>query len=368
MYISAVFVKRMMIKELKNMNNGFYINDENRLHLNLSNYAMYIIKVDMITFKNDCDLTNKSRFINRIITNYYDKFPLSVNVALKNFKAIEGKLINEDFGKKLTNTVISEFSDEIMKNLINEYKNKYESENQFKIRLSNKNVELFQSLEEEKYIYKFAPRSATSFYLKILLESYARLKSEQRQKIYYGETFKILESSINNKTYIKIKKEKEFFKCSPVMLYKPRKQKFHQLIYVGTGNNHQTISLIDIKDIKYVRELREKSMVGNDLRSFIKSQVPKYLNRASNKKKQEFTVKFTKHGLERFFIEEDNISLIGIASKEDKYTYVFSATETDIFNYLFKFGAQALIISPIDSREKFGKMYEVAAKKYLEED
>ena len=75
-----------------NNNIGFIINEESRQHINLSTYAMMIIEGDMIKFNDDYELRNKSGFINTIISNYYNDFPLSLQVALKQITAIQKAL------------------------------------------------------------------------------------------------------------------------------------------------------------------------------------------------------------------------------------------------------------------------------------
>lgn len=77
-----------------------------------------------------------------------------------------------------------------------------------------------------------------------------------------------------------------------------------------------------------------------------------------------FTIKFTDYGLERFFIEEDNFPIVGIQDMNNETIFTFKATESQIFQYLFKFGAQAQIISPNDARDRFKKLYKVSYDVY----
>jgi hypothetical protein len=298
---------------------------------------MRIIEADMIKFNKDYDLKNKSGFINKVISNYYDDFPLSLNVALKQMNVIQSTLKHEDFGKDLAKTVINKFSEQIMKNLIDEYKVKYDSQNQFKMKLNNENAELFESLEEALYFNDYAPRSGIAFYLKVLLESYALLSREEREKVYYREVFELLKKAIKNKTFIKLKVKDSYKKVTPVLVHKPIKNPYHNLIYLEVDGEHYRILNVDIKKIISIKNMKEKSPVELSLRNVVIKELSQFVNRESYKKREDFRIEFTKYGLERFVIEEDDIPIIGIPDQDNNKVYTFKATETDIFNHLFKF-------------------------------
>jgi uncharacterized protein YrzB (UPF0473 family) len=354
-------------------NTGFIINEENRQHINLSEQAMLVIEGDMIKFNNDYELKNKSGFINTIISNYHDAFPLSFNVALKQLEQIKTTLKNDDLPSRLTNKVVEEFSTEIMKSLINEYANRYTNEVQFKLKLNKDNKVLIEGLEEADYFNQFAPRSGIAFYIKILLESYARLNREDRERIFYKEIIEMIESAINKGRYLRIKENGKYIKVSPLYIDKAyNEHSLEAVIYYNhntSENDWVKIDTIKIKEIKEKdpRELKEKPL-NKPTEDTIKMVKEAYAKKESSSKKviETFVVKFTPYGLERFIIEEDSIPLIGIQDQEDETIYRFKTTETKMFHHLFKFGAQAQILSPLNVRNRFKKLYEVSYNSYCE--
>ena len=86
----------------------------------------------------------------------------------------------------------------------------------------------------------------------------------------------------------------------------------------------------------------------------------------SKKEVIEFKIRFTEGGLSRYIMEEDSIPMVGIQDPKDENIMTFKTTETSIFHHLFKYGAQAQILWPLDARERFMKLYKVSYEAYLE--
>lgn len=351
------------------MSNHFVFAEEGRQHINLSTRAMEIIERDMIYFNDDHDLKNKSGFINQIITNYYDQFPLAMDVALKQISSIKETLDGEKFEQKLTRRIIEELNNEIMKNLINEYSKKYTSDVQFKLKLNKANVALLEELGEAKYFNNFAPRSGASFYLKILLESYSSLSVEERERIYFKETISVVERAIKNKTIIQFKFYEQNLRIAPISIHRHHDQQSLTLIAVDEEPNKfggpSIYNDIKIKELSVgnARELKTHKAKSN----FVLSQdkLDTFLDvKKSSRETQIFTIRFTPGGLKRFWLEEDVLPFVGIKSQDDGSTYLFKTTETHIFLHLFKYGGQAVIISPEDARDRFARLYKASLETY----
>ncbi|MBU1144540.1 MAG: WYL domain-containing protein [Firmicutes bacterium] len=351
-------------------NFGFIINEESRQHINLSTYAMKVIEADMIRFNDDYELKNKSGFINTIISNYYDDFPLSRSVALKQVDAIRKAIQTDNFSDKVTYKIIGEFTDEIMKNIINEYAEKYSNDIQFKLKLNKENRSLLVSLEDASYFEAYAPRSGIGYYLKIILESYAIQTREVRERIYFKQTIDKVERAIINHTVISYKENQTVKKLCPYAIYKPTDKNSLELIYGIPDKNTEggIINTIKIKSlaIQELREYKEKFKVLGDeefLKRFFNEKAT-----VSAKPTETFIIKFTYGGLQRFIHEEDSLPIIGIPNPNNKYLYTFTTNETQIFLYIFKFGLQAQIITPLDARERFKKLFKASYEAYMSVD
>jgi hypothetical protein len=120
--------------------NGFLINEESRQHINLSIKANSVIESDMVRFNDDYDLSNKSGFLNKILSNYYNSFPLSMVVALKQLNVIRKAIKSDAVSDRITSKIIDEFSYETMKNSISEYAKRYKYDIQLKLKLNKENA------------------------------------------------------------------------------------------------------------------------------------------------------------------------------------------------------------------------------------
>lgn len=357
-------------------NEGFEVNDEGRQHISLSSDAMMVIEGDMIKFNGDYELSNKSGFMNSILSNYFDAFPLSPSVALKQLETLHKSLKQDDLGKKIIQTVVSEFSREIMKNIINEYSSKYPSEVQFKLKLNKENIHTLENLEEAHYFHQYAPRSGISFFIKMVLESYAILKREERERIYYKKTIEMIESAIKRKSFIRFKENGVFVKVTPMYIHKPQNHQSLEVIVLYNEGIIQNgdfgkieglkVKYLDDHDVKDLKEKTPSELTPNKEIIEMMKGIIREKETISKKPVMEFKISFTKSGLYRYFIEEDNIPIVGIQDPDNENIMIFKTTETKIFHHLFKYGAQAQIISPQDARERFMKLYKVSYESYVE--
>lgn len=349
-------------------------NDENRQHINLSNYAMNIIELDMINFEDDYDLTNRSGFINKVISNYYDSFPLSRNKVLKQIKAIEEATKGDKISTTIAKTIIDVYSYEFMKNTISEHKDKYSNEISFKLKINKYNIELLESVEEAKYFNEFANRKAgLSLYIKLILETYALLSTNEREKVYFKETIEVIENAINTKTYIKYKFNNENQKKVPIDIGIPKGKQRLSVRVVNLIDEEFNISSITVKELSKsnLRATKEKNRdkIVFDLMNKDNKGMIEFFSEDSyktNRKDIECVVKFTDSGLRRYLFEIENIKIMGRPHEEDEHTYTFKANEIEIYKNLFIFGHQMEIISPLNIKNNFKKLYEAASKSYSE--
>jgi hypothetical protein len=345
---------------------GFFISEAQRQHLNLAPKAMAIIETDMIRFNNDYTKSNRSGFMNTIIQNFYNQFPLSENIVLKEVHTIKKAIQSNDFSHKLAETIIEKFTEEMMKNTINSYINNVKYGEMFKLKLNSENVKLLSTISEVKYFEKYAPRSGLGFYLKSLLESYANLPKERREEIYLAQHFERIHSAISNEETITLTKQ-DHIKIRPISIVLAKNKHHHEVRYFSNIDDQRksfspgSISLKDLIESGPIFKQGEDSSWWQELK---KIYFPDEGLFESSREKLRIIVRFTENGLERFLREEDDIEIIGIPDAKDKYVYTFEATEPEAFYQLFKFGPQAQILSPSYIQKNFKLLYQAAVNKY----
>ena len=339
------------------INDQFLVNQENRQHINISRRAMEIVELDMIRFKNDYQLKNKSGFINTIISNYRDNFPLSPTILLKQIKEFDNTkdglisaTVASQIGERLSNL--------IMRDNISAYSTMFSNEFQFKLKLNKENVEFFETFEDAIFFNSFAPRGAgLSFYIKIILETYSRLKKEDRERIYFLKTYELIEFARENKCYL-------------TLMYKGNKTKGkvkrsycnHDVLtnYVEIecqiSENSYHVFTISLKDLCHSKLKILKERYHEIATAFDKNEDTDNII--------ECKVRFDSIGLSLYTLEENKLDIIGIPSIDSQYIYTFKAAEQKLFINLFKFGPLAEIIEPLYLRNRFKELYEASAKKY----
>ncbi|ESL02957.1 hypothetical protein GCWU000282_01828 [Catonella morbi ATCC 51271] len=171
----------------------FFINDDQRLSVNLSDFANYIIETDMVTFS----IENRSTFINRMLENFIDKAKSTISNSSDEYRAnLEEKLINRGINIKEYKNII----DALVNDYVDSIKNKkYKRGNSFKIRLNNGNTKYFKGAVIDSKYYD----NTLGAYVNALIEEYAELNYKDREAIIYREEFNQITSAIKDEKLIK---------------------------------------------------------------------------------------------------------------------------------------------------------------------
>ena len=171
----------------------FFINDAQRLSVNLSEFAYYIIETDMVTFS----IENRSTFINRMLKNFIDKAKSTISNSSDEYTTnLEEKLINRGIDIKEYKNII----DALVNDYVDSIKNKkYKKGNSFKIRLNNGNTKYFKGAVIDSKYYD----NTLGAYVNALIEEYAELNYKDREAIIYREEFNQITSAIKDEKLIK---------------------------------------------------------------------------------------------------------------------------------------------------------------------
>lgn len=350
-------------------NQGFYISPEGRQHLNLSKRANEVIELDMMRFNNDYDLKNKSGFINKIIENYHDTFPLSEGVALKQIYLMKKAIKSDNLGDRVTNKVIDVFTDEMMKNAIQEFSATQEYGINFKLKLNNATAAILESIATASYFEAFAPRSGLGFFIKAIIESYVRLSREEREYVYYQDLIEKINKSIADDSLIAYKEDGKPEQIRAFQIGYLEESSNLQVAYFlnNNGKFDQTFSAMRLKELALFQPTFLKK-TGVPTGCPAGMHWPKQEHLIHKNEETEFEVRFSAKGLDLFFHEEDNLTIIGKPSKEDENIYTFKTTEDKLFLNLFKYGPDIEIISPKSAQHNFKALYKFAYEKFEKDD
>ncbi len=311
---------------------------ERRQHISLSSYAFNTIKSDCYAFSGS--RSNISGFINRI---FLERFENTEPLEKKN---------RTDYS--------------------------------FKIRPSNEVSEVLQELEGN-VIGPNCEFSTRASLFNAILENYALLPQYEREAIVYSNILNSLENSLllppQDRRILKIKYvtargETIICQVKPYRMVSDSARTFHYL--VGYSKKISPITDLDYAPFPF----RISRIV--DLRTYSKSHGSANLSEVEKQELQqsldskgvqfmlgnisEFKVLLTPDG---FNMYRSTTHLRPLA--EEKLTTIdsvgnvnmtFYSTELQILQYFFRFGMHAVILSPVDTRNKIAESYRKALEFY----
>lgn len=346
-------------------NNVFFIDYEQRQHINLSKRANEIIELDMIRFNDDYELKNKSGFINTIIENYYDTFALSEKVVFKQINTIRKAIKTDNVSDRVTKQIIDVFTNEMMKNAIAEYAKKYEYSVPFKLKLNKKNVNLLVTVSSAVYFNEFAPRSALGFYIKAIVEDYATLSSEARERIYHRKLIEQIERSLKDSSLFSFREKTNahLWKVVGLNMSESGAGLIVHFIKVQEKEEYVTFHNISLKDFaRFSPTLIENEEINENYLEYVEHH--QKFTQQTKDKTFDFFITFSDDGHWKYLYEEQTMSIIGIPVKDKPRTYKFNASEASLFNHFFKYGIFIENIEPLKTFNRFKLLHKAAYEKY----
>lgn len=342
-------------------------NSENRQHINLSAHALAVIENDMFAF----DVNTKSGFLNQVIFNFKYTADASISEALRRKTREYIKLLN-DLEPNIQKNVLEKLTDNYRQDL-QKKANSYEKGMGIKFRINDSNIDfLTNECGEDKYYISISNNGEThdnlGKYLKALIEEYCSKSYLEREEIYFYQEFQLLHTAIklNKKIKFKLPRENSYRYLKPYKITTDPLSMYHYLIGISIDDNHidnETSSFsYRITNLRNLTQLNEKIFISSDMK--------KCLEKELQEKGPQFMI-------EHIIETKVYLTLAGIAKYkrllhlrpqytaiEDTNIYVFHCTPRQIEYYFFKFGEDAIILSPKELSCTFKSMYKKAYTQY----
>ena len=303
-----------------------------KVMLSYYTYSTILNDIDAFRFyKNNGD-TNKNKFINKLITNYYEIVNLSIKKLEDNLLTLLKDIKNKE---ELVNDILK------IKEKNEDSDSKKEYELTFISTKESNNALL--DIEYSNYSYIFT----MSGYLRKLFNDYAKLNQDERERIIFKNEIDLINTAIKNnkKIFFKVitKKDEnniieEKLEVSPLGIFNSKDRQFAYLIYY-TSSTYNVINLYKLVDLRISRNFKDelrsslKEKINNDL----DKNDPQFINSLIIKCK----IKLTKKGKKMFtkiFINRPKPLKI----QDD--IYYFECSINQLFQYFSRFGSEALVL------------------------
>jgi hypothetical protein len=318
-------------------------------------YATINFDMDRIKFPKRNNKPNFSGFLNQVLENY--NYTLETNPIEEIIKTIDARKNSID---GLTYKVLMSK----IKTLKEKYKirenNTLKKSTNILLNKSNYNslyAKLSSLLEDVKW----------GTYLSDIFESYAKLKIPTRESIIFKQHFDILNKSIKEGKQLKIQLNND--QSYIVEPYRMNADDNNGYIIRALAINNQLNQApyyyysFNLTSIKFL------GFTGNDFTT--QRHVFDHLDsKKQESKNQIFTVHLTEEGIKQFSNQITNRPQMKKQSQEDikNNIYRFESTFEKIFLYFVKFGSNAKIIEPKETRDMFQRFYKLAYENYNKVD
>lgn len=346
---------------------------ENKLRLNLSKHAFYVLNYDIEAFRagevNDNRIS--SSMINRIFSCYKDAAASSVSLAIRTrYEEIIAALKDIPESDQATEKLVAIYRQELLEYL---QKRLEDCGRPFSIRVDAANLEYLRS--EEGYAESIYYDDRVGRYLKAVIEEYCEQPYAVRERIYYRDNLnaairaikeeKVLKLRLHSKSNVKARAQNNILYMKPVCIEEDSE---HLYTYIAGMIGHSqggpwepgAVRLTSIK----TAECQEKSgFLSSDDQKYIRSEIKnrgiQYLS--ANSGITNITVMFTEEG-EKLYKRIMHLRPQYTAKTGLKYE--FQCTLAQAENYFFKFGHNVKILEPQTLADKFVRRYESALKQY----
>ncbi len=338
---------------------AFFICEDQKQHINLSNHAWAKVENDMHVFFVDSDKKiNRSGFFNAVFAHYYEISRATISRRLsesrRHYDKVLGKVV-PPLGETERKRLLKVLVDDILDTLLFENKN-YPKGQGCKVRLNNDNYEyLTQDSVEDQYY-----DGSSGAYLKSLFEDYARLPFYRREQVFFQDIMEEVKTAIKEKKRIKLqlRNGKKFY-VSPVQFALDPTGSFNYLVGYTDDN------LVSFRLSKIYKANIRRSQSGflskekiQEAEKTVYDQGPQFLAGEL----QDVVVELTDKGIEKY---RNQIHLRPECHRiENDRIYYFRCTQLQALFYFFKFGRDVTILSPQDLRDRFVRYYEQALENY----
>lgn len=323
-----------------------------KLKVNISDSVYQILKKDMELFKffKTDGSTNANLFINTLIANYYNFIENEENILNKGIK----KILNDN--PNIRNNEIDSITSKITEYILGLDYNEEEYNCSISFKPTKISIDAINNIEYQ------LNNKGISKYFRLLFSNYAKKPLYQREKIIFKDKVDIIDYSIKNKTAISLKLNDKRYTYYPYKLLYSGEELFNYLVCCDEFNNITSLRLTNIHDLiktkapfviqdEIIKKLDEMIKLGPQFACDIDSIM-------------EYIIKLTPQGIKKFnkiYIHRPK------PYKIEDNLYYFKCSYDQMYQYFFRFGKDAYVISPSTLSKRLRLEYKEASKHYSDE-
>ena len=353
---------------------GFLLPDRGeayKQHLNLSDSAWLVVEDDINVFGNGAKY-NLAGFLNRVVLFFLHDADASIGERVESRREeLRAVFSSEEFGKAdpaVTEKYVGALLSAYKKELIDKVRS-YPKGMGRKFNLQEDVKDALLDSAENEY-YEIESGLGLGVYLKAILKEYAAKPAFERELIYFKSVVDKIKLAMVGKKKLKIAlipkldpgtnaavATKLYF--SPYKIIQDQTRSYNYLIghseIINEDGTTQKPVVASLR-ISRIDRISVMSSKGKCLNAEERNEMDEMLREKDVRflvgDVQTFTVRFTEKGLESFnrllYLRPRTYEEV----PDEPLTYRFRCTEMQLISYFFKFGRDAEILSPAETREK----------------
>lgn len=345
-------------------------NPDFKQHINISQNAWECIEEDLYAFENMPDKANLNGFLNRVILNCCKQGNLTISYAVFELRNTYDKIIKNDKTlSSLDEEIKRRIKDAFIKQKIIELKNALITDKgkQFQIKLQKKLKDAILNSNDCEYYDGNLGR-----YLKSILEEYAKLPNIDRERIYFMDTYQMVEQAIESSRVLSVWLEKRDDIFMPYCIMGDKSNMFNYVAGFQCPRIENEPDWSNMRITSYrLSNIRDVGFYHNKKFDLEKKEREKIENEIKNKE-----VRFLCNGIDiiKIYLTDSGVRKYRhqihqrpkhIAVDDTGHIFEFHCTERQIINYFFKFGKDAVVVEPKWLQERIRGLYKLAHRAYL---
>lgn len=345
---------------------------EKKVSITLSYEAQATIESDMSLFLPGGKFAT---FVNIIIANYKDASTASIRLAVKREKErLESMLTNGHAPLTKTEKQVIDRLTLAYTQSLREQMHTYRSDSGTtkKIRINNQNFEDLGIGSQSEYYAEEDYRNVGT-YIKTLLEDYARQDFSHREEIFFLDIIEALQVAIREQKLVRIGYTDRNNQVSS-LLFRPygiltnRMNVYHYFVGILKDSEAESDKLysLRISRIRSVKCLQQSGHIPLPIQEGIKKQIREKNVQYIQGDQELYRIELTERGQKMYnsiLYLRPSYTAKALSSR-GRVVYDFDCTREQIQNYFFRFGKDALILSPDSLREEFAAAYRRASRAY----
>ncbi len=339
--------------------------DKRKISMSEEQYNMLMKDAEAFEFVKSDGSINKNRFLNTLISNYFEEYVLSRDNLREHYTEVLQKLAHNEkvfLSESAINKAVYSMLDSIMHNGCQDAGG-HSINTSIVFRPSKEVIPIIRQIHSILGNGKHGRYNSASIsgYLRSLISSYFLFSQDKREQIIFKKTYTDILAAKENEKIVEIADTTGHIYEHELIwgVFKSQHELFNYLLVLDEQGNPHSIRLSRIKSISIEPYKHARKFTAEEKRMF--ERIVQNGAQFAYKNAITIKVKFTEQGLSEYKKIYTNRPK---AESVNDNVMIFSCSVEQALYYFKRFGENALILEPKGLKTKLSSYYEKAVEAY----